>query len=178
MAFEHPYGSYNVQGSLNEWFRVNVTGNGIPAWMPSAFIHYDFPETGLISGHSGHAFSLTHQGADPIQQYQGRIVGDGQRGTLMESTLEVNCWLSREKAGGAYTHRLRHMGDMVSYIFQSARDVPLTNVYGSTTDPENVTALIRIKPANEQPVLPDPNPDIVRRRFLIDYRWLERVSAG
>ena len=178
MTFQHPYGTYNVQGSLNEWFRVNVTAAGIPTWMPSARILYDWPEEGIITGHSGHAFTVTHLGPDPVGSYQGRIVGDGQRGTNMLGIMEVNCWVSREYAGGAFTQRLRQMSDMVSYLFGSARAVAITDFYGDISNPENVTAIVRLEAGRQVAVGPDVNPDIRRMRFLANYTWLERVSAS
>lgn len=178
MVFQHPYGTYNVQGSLNEWFRVNVTAAGIPAWMPSARVLYDWPATGLIDGHSGHAFTVTHIGPDPIGSYQGRTVGDGQRGTNMLGIMEVNCWADKQIAGESVTKYLRQMSDMVSYLFISARSVDIKNIYGSTTDPANVTAIIRLEAGRQVGVGPDVNLDIRRQRFLTNYTWLERASAS
>ena len=177
MAFQHSYGTYNVQGSLNEWFRVNVTAAGIPTWMPSARILYDFPESGLIDGHSGHAFTVTHMGPEPIGSYQGRTVGDGQRGTDMLGIMEVDCWVDKRVAGESFTHHLRQMADMVSYLFVSARSIDIQDFYGGTTDPPNVTAIIRLEAGRQVAVGPDVNPDMRRRRFMANYKWLERVSA-
>ncbi len=175
MPFEHAFGTYNVEGTLNNWIKTNMTAHGVPVWMPSARIVFDYPEQPLVSGHSGHAFSVTHVGAEVIQQYEGDNTIEGSAGQMMQGMMEVNCWVSKQQAGASWPARLRQMGDMVGYLFSSAHQVEINNLYTSTAAPSGVGGLINIKRANETQVAPDPNPDIARRRFLTTYRWIERV---
>jgi hypothetical protein len=175
MTFEHKFGIYNAEGTLNNWFRVNLTAAGVPGWMPSARVVFDYPEQQLISGHSGHAFSVTHLGAEVIGTYEGDNTIAGSAGQMMQGMMEVNCWVSKQQAGAAWPSRIRQMGDMVGHLFSSAHQVEITNLYTSTATPSGVGGLINIKRANESQVASDPNPDIARRRFVAAYRWVERV---
>jgi len=175
MTFEHKFGTYNVEGTLNNWVRVNLTAAGVPVWMPSARVVFDYPETPLISGHSGHAFSVTHLGAEVVGTFEGNNTVAGSAGQMMQGMMEVNCWVSKQQAGGAWPGRLRQMGDMVGRLFTSGSQVEITNLYTSTAAPSGAGGLINVKRAYEVQVAPDPNPDIMRRRFLTTYRWIERV---
>ena len=175
MTFEHKFGVYNAEGTMNNWLQTNITGWGIPAWMPSARVVFDYPEQSLISGHSGHAFSVTHLGSEAVEVYQGNHTVGGSAGQMMQGMMEINCWISKEQAGGAYPARLRQMGDMVGKLFSSAHQVEINNLYTSTAAPSGVGGLINIRRANEVAVVADPNPDIMRRRFLAQYLWIERV---
>lgn len=178
MTFAHEYGTFNVQGSLNNWFVDNLTGAGIPSWMPSARIKFDHPEPPLLSGYSGHTFSVDHMPVELAASYQGRHVGKGEKGSTMQGGMAINCWVSREQAGNSYQQRLRQMGDMVSLLFQSGQSVLIGDYYEATASPATLTAIVRVQPARETIVPPDPNPDIVRRRFLAPYNWVERVTGA
>lgn len=175
MTFEHKFGTYNVEGTLNNWVMVHLTGAGTPTWMPSARVVFDYPEQPLISGYSGHAFSVTHLGSTVIGTYEGNNTVGGSAGQMMQGTLEVDCWISRQHAGAAWPARLRQMGDMVSYLFTSGSQVEINNLYTGTAAPSGAGGLINIRRGDEVEVAPDPNPDIVRRRYLARYRWIERV---
>jgi hypothetical protein len=175
MTFSHSLGLYNVEGTLNNWFNTNLTANGIPAWMPSARVVYDYPENGLINGHSGHAFSVTHQGAEVLERYQGNNTVGNSAGQMMQGMAEINCWISKEAAGASWPARLRQMGDMVRFVFVSARQIEINNLYTSTAAPSGVGGLITFGQTDEVSVAPDPNPDIMRRRFITRYRWVEQV---
>ena len=177
-AFSHPFGSYNVEGSLNDWIRVNLTAWGLPTWMPSAKLVFDWPEDKLINGYSGHAFTVAHLGApEPMERYQGRGVDINSAGQKMMNIVEVDCWVSKQAAGGAAQGRLRQVGDMVEKLFSSGREVQIKNLYTGTASATGLNALIRLSPAVGQHVSnPDPNnPDLYRRRYLVTYWWIERV---
>jgi len=183
MVFSHSYGEHNAEGTFNSWLNTNLTGAGVPWWMPSARVVFDYPETELIGGYSGAAFSVTHLGSDVAQTYQGRNTLGGSAGHTREGLADVSCWISRseEMVGKVgryqYARRLRTMADMVTYLCASARDTELLDVYSGTAAPTGIGALVRIGAANEAAVAnPDPaNPDLFRRRFLVSYRWVERV---
>lgn len=178
MPFSHPYGAYNVEGSFNGWVLTNLTGAGVPSWMPSARLLFDWPEQSLVSGYSGHAFTVTHLGApEVVERYQGRVVMGGSAGQKMMNLAEINCWVSKQQAGGSYMQRLRQMGDMVEYLFTSGREVEIKNLYTSTANATGIKALVRLSPAQGQTITnPDPqNPDLFRRRYTVAYSWVERT---
>lgn len=182
MGFTYQYGDYNAAATLNDHLRINLTGAGVPGWMPSANLVYDWPERPLFSGYSGHAFTVTHFDPEPIEQYQGRGVastGAAEKGQLMQGAFEVNCWVSKREAGASTPARLRQMGDMVRRVYVSAYDIALKDWYQSTVTPPNLSALIRVSPAAGLAVNnPDPaNPDVHRKRFRVTYIYVERISA-
>ena len=174
-GFSASHGDFNVQGSLNEWFRVNLTANGLPTWMPSARVVFDWGvEHPLISGHSGHAFSVTHGDSRPVQTYQGNRVDGGSAGHTRQGTVEVNCWVSKQAAGNQYSLRLRQATDMVKYLFNSATEILLRDIYGATANPASLTAVVRLERPEVLAVAPDSNPDIQRTRIRVPYSWVDR----
>jgi len=178
MTFNHPYGDYNVEGSLNKWFETNLTAAGLPSWMPSARVVYGWDEESpLINGHSGHAFSVTYLGSDGTRPYQGRRMEASAIGDRREGLLEINAWVSKQQAGNSYRQRLAQAGDMVGHLLASARSVQINHVYGSLTKPTAIGAVVRLMDYNEPSVGADPNPDMLRRRFVVRYQWHQKVSG-
>lgn len=175
MGMTHNFGSYNVEGSINEFFRTNITAAGLPSWMPSARMVFNYPEQPLISGYSGHAFSVTHVGSVIVERFQGRGVDSGL-GHKRRGTLDFSCWVSKQAAGRDYALRLAHMRDMAMYMTVSAREVTLRNILSSTSTPPTLTAIARLEPIEWlEPMLPDAaNPDLIRARGLVRYDWIER----
>ena len=175
-AFSATFGAYNVQGSFNQWFVTNITSNGIPAWMPSARVVFDWSkENPLISGHSGHAFSLNHLPDTEILVTQGKAVDNGTAGTFKAGQVEVGCWVDKQYAGNSVNLRLRQMRDMVSRILQQNNSFQLTNIYASTATAPPTTALVRLNGIEFQPPQADSfNPDIWRVRGIVNYSWVER----
>jgi hypothetical protein len=176
VSFSHPFGAFNVEGSLNEWVRVNLTAAGVPSWMPSARVVFDMPRTDLISGHGGHAFAVTHLGApDVIEAYQGHNTYGGSAGQLMTNLMQVDCYISREQAGEAYNAKLRQQGDMVTRLFSTGTSVLISNLYTGAGAPTANGGVITLHPARGQGVPQEPNPDLKRLRYLVSYQWMERV---
>jgi hypothetical protein len=182
VAFTAAFGSYSVEGTLNEWFHLNLTGAGIPAWMPSARVLMDFPEVPLISGYSGHAFALAHV-ALKAPQLGG--VADGS--FLKQGVLQVSTWVSKQQAGSFYMARLRQMSDMVSRPFFSARAVQIKNLYTGAGAPTAIDGVVRFVGFERLPfadhvdAVPgafgrtfEANPDLMRFRHNIVYEWRDR----
>ena len=97
---------------------------------------------------------------------------------MVENLLRIDCWISKQQAGGAYMARSRQMGDMVSYLFTSAHSVIITNVYTGGASPTGIGSLIHFGNIRDAgTVNPDPNnPDLFRRGFIVPYRWVEKVA--
>jgi hypothetical protein len=176
MAFSAQWGVFNVEASIGDWFVSNLSSAGLPAWMPSARIIFDWgKDNPLISGYSGHAFSLQHQGSDAIASFEGDNVGAGQHGHMRRGMLEINVWISRQQAGEAYQARMREAVDMVARLFASGSYIPINDYYSSTANPPSMTAVVRLDDPQYVPVVPDPNPDIFRTRILVPYSWTYRA---
>jgi len=175
MPFSALWGAYDVEGSVNEFFRVNITARGIPAWMPSARVLYNLGTEGLIlSGYSGHAFTVSHLGSQPIAQYQGGRVDAGSGGYTRQGAVQIDCWASKTYAGESFAARLRNMRDMVAQVIGSGQSLLILNAYTSTATPINTTAIVRIQPPTFDGITVDRNPDYIRIRSVATYRWVER----
>lgn len=174
-TFSAVYGAYNVQGSFNQWLYKNITAYGAPAWMPSARVVYDWGvEKPLISGYSGHAFSVNHLGDLETTQFQGETVDNGSAGNMRRGQVEVNCWVSKQAAGNQHMARLRQMRDMVSRLAHN-KTFPIANLYASTATAPGATARGVIEGVEFNNPQGDPiNPDMWRTRAVIGYSWLER----
>jgi hypothetical protein len=175
MPFSAVFGAYNVQATINQWFYTNITSRGNPAWMPSARVVYDWGvEKPLISGYSGHAFSINHLNDRETQSFQGMRVDNGTAGSMRQGQFEINCWIDRRVASAQYMNRLRQMRDMVSRLFQNEL-VPLVNVYASTTNAPSATArLVLGSPEFQYPASDPVDPDLWRIRGVATYTWNER----
>jgi hypothetical protein len=176
-GFSAVYGAYNVQGSINQWFARNITASGNPVWMPSARVIFDWgKDRPIISGHSGHAFTVFHLPDRQRQSFQGARVDNGSAGSIRAGAVDISCWVSREIAGEAYMARVRQMGDMVGSLWQANQTFAYANLYAATAGTASATARIVLEDIEFQPPQQDgPNPDLWRVRAIAGYSWVRRV---
>lgn len=175
MAFTgHPGATLNVEGGFNHFFETQLTAKGLPAWMPSAVLNYDFPQQPLTFP----SFSVTHLGAEPVQEFQGRNLDPGWKGSEQMGVAEISCWESYARASGSHAYNLRIMRDMAARVFATGVSFAILDVYGTTVNPTGNGTIGRAGPASHAGTPPDPNPDVQRVRLLVQYRWMERVTAG
>ncbi len=174
-VFQWPYGQVNIQGSINAFFKNNISANGLPAFITGVNISYDFPIDSLTAFPM---YSLFHLESFTTPIAQGGIVNGSpvQIGRRVDGILEIDCWNNVRITGGARNNsailQLRAMRDMVEYMFNSARSTHILNIYSSTANPPNVSALVRFGE-----VMQDPNVNIRRIRMLVDYYYTERQSG-
>jgi hypothetical protein len=174
MAFTFPRGTYNARASFNRWLRVNITANGWPAAHPAGFgITFEHPDVPLPFP----SFSVHHLGEFDGQRFQGDRVRSGLTGSYRYALTEVSCWASGD-ASAAWSRDLWQMSDMVTYLCQSARSIPLLNVYGSTANPTSI-GIMRLGPGTdviaqvEAPM--EPSPNVHRARHLIRWWYQQNV---
>ena len=170
----YPGAGYNVAATFNQFFRVQLTAAGLPAWLSSAVVNYDFPQQPLTFP----SFSVTHLGSDPREVAQGRHLDPGWKGVEQIGLADVRCWESVRGASGAHGRNLAQMRDMIARVFATGAATPILDVYGTTANPTGNGTIVRMGPAREVGQGPDPNADITSRRFIVQYSWLERVTAG
>lgn len=170
----HPGATHNVEGSFNDFFETQLTAKGIPAWMPSAVVNYDFPQKPLTFP----SWSVTHLGAEPGQEFEGRNLDPGWKGGEQIGMVEISCWESYARAQGSHPQYLRQMRDMVARVFATGAAFAILDVYGSTAAPTGNGTIARCGRVSHAPAPPDPNPDVARVRMLVTYRWMERATAG
>ena len=174
MAFTaHIGAAYNVYGSFNEFFRTRITSFGLPAWMPSAVVNYDYPRRPLTYP----SFSVTHLGATPFEIAEGNRLDDGFIGVRQVGLAQIDVWDSITRDPANYKRNVAQMRDMVARVFATGAAIEIRDIYSATANPSATNALIRARPAETTQTPPDPNPDIVRIRMLVGYNWLERVST-
>lgn len=174
MAFTaHPGAIFNVEGSFNNFFKTYLTAQGIPAWLPSAVVNFDYPNRPLTFP----SWSVTHLGASPVEIAEGRILDPGWRGAMQIGVAQIDCWESQQRASGQDYMHIRQMRDMAARVFATGAAISILDIYGSTANPTANGTIIRASPVSDTLIPTDPNPDIVRRRLTVTYRWLERVSG-
>ena len=166
-------GFYNVMGSLNQFFQNQVTGAGLPAFMPSAVVNFDYPQQPLTFP----SFSVTHLGSEPAAIAQGSQLDPGWRGYRRVGLMEIDCWESEQRASGQAVRNVTILRDMAARVFATGAGIPILDVYGTTGTPTANGTIIRAMAAREAGIERDENPDVVRRRLIIEYNWLERVSG-
>lgn len=180
MVFTWPYGEVNVEGSLNRYFRVQITAAGLPTWITGVTAYFDFPDHPITAFP---CFTITHFGHSDSPIAQGNIVQGSPSavtGRRNDGMLEVSCWVNTRNSGGGRNNsamiQLRSMRDMVKRCFISAQTygVAILDVYGATAAPTSISALVRMGAVEEAAVDRDPNPSVLRKRLLIDYWWVER----
>ena len=164
----------NVVGSFNDFFNTQLTAKGVPAWLPSAVVNYDYPQQPL----SYPSWSITHLGSEPREVAQGRHLDPGWRGVEQIGLAEIRCWDSLQAASGQHGLRLRTMRDMAARVFATGAAVPILDVYGSTAAPTSNGTILRAGPVREAPPGMEFNPDVTAVRLIVEYSWLERVTAG
>lgn len=169
-----PGAFFNVAGSFNDFFVTQLTAKGIPAWLPSAVTNFDYPQQPLTYP----SWSVTHLGSEPLEVAEGRALDPGWRGAERLGIAEINCWHSYGAAGYNVAGYLWQMRDMAARVFATGAAISILDIYGSTSAPTGNGTIIRAAPAREGAAPPDPNPDVKRIRLLVQYRWLERVTAA
>ena len=169
----HPGATYNVIGSFNDFFERQLTAKGLPAFLASAVVNYDYPEQPLTFP----TFSITHLPSQPREVAQGRQLDPGFRGAEQVALADIRAWVSRQAASGQHAGQLRILRDMAARVFATGAAISVLDVYGSTANPTGNGTIVRASPAREAPLTPDPNPDVAAARLLVEYRWLERVPT-
>lgn len=170
----HPGALYNVVGSINDFFATQVTAKGLPAFMPSAVVNFDFPQAPLTFP----SFSVNHLGTELAEAYQGYNLDGGWRGQMRLGIAEINVWESYSRASGQHQRNLQIMRDMAARVFATGAAIAVLDVYGTTANPTGNGTIVRCEPVTDSPGTQDPNPDVLRMRMTVNYRWLERATAG
>lgn len=176
MGFSWPTGQFNVAGSFNKWFGTQINLS-VPSWQGGTFrVLFNYPDEPLFDAAAGltaAAFSVTHLGAFEETLSQGDLVDGGKRGQRMHGIVDVSAWVYA-KDNYNWPMQLSQMRDMVVKLCSGTRTVVVNDVYGSTTAPAASGYVLRIERVEEQETLPDPNPNVKRRRMLVYISYVQR----
>src|SRR3990167_1430637 len=168
----YPGATLNVVGGFNEYFRTQLTAQGLPAWLPSAVINWDFPVAPLTFP----SWSVTHLEPLPREVAQGRNLDPGFRGAEQIGLADIRAWVSVAQASCQAPLYLRVMRDRAARVFATGATVPILDVYGTTGTPTANGTIARARPARGGALGPGPHPGIRAARMIVEYRWLERVG--
>lgn len=175
MAFSWDRGLYNVRGSFNRWFLLNVTANGWPtAYHPGGFnVNFDFPDVPLRFP----SISVTHMGGAAEHIAQGDHLGgpthlSGQR---QHQISDISLWASGQ-ANDPWVRDLWQCRDLVAYLLTSARVFDLLNIY-ATTAVGSLTAIGigRIDSWEDAGAPLEPTPNIHRQRIIARWSYLSHL---
>lgn len=167
-----PGGTLNVEGSFNQFFAANITARGLPDFMPSAVVNYDYPRQPLTYP----SFSVTHFAAMPVQRFEGHQLDPGFKGAEFEGIAQIDCWESYQRASGNDKYNIRIMADMAQRVYATGAAIQILNIYAATANPSANGTVIRMNQAESMGLVPDPNPDITHWSLRVPYRWMARES--
>lgn len=170
MTTLHTTNPFNVIASLNKHIEDSLAAITKPTWLPSYFVFYDFPESGLKYP----AFSFHHTPLLMDSSWSGRITSVGEVGAQTHNTLEINIWVSRGNT--SWSAQQRTMTAMLQKVFLDTKTVIIKDYLTNTSNPSATTNKINVRDLEGLAVAPNPNPDIERARFVIFYHWTQRSS--
>ena len=174
MTFSHSTGTYNVEASVIAWINTLIVANAAPLVGAVVPLIIDYPQTPLDPP----CYSVVSLGGGPsASQYEGSRLDAGKWGQMRWGLMQVDCWDTRKAQG--YRARLMQLGDVLTSGYATALknggSLPIYDFYTSASAPQVLAYRIYLDRLDESIPAPDPNPDFVRRRFVLSYRWLERI---
>jgi hypothetical protein len=158
---------FNIEASLNQWIRTQLDTYTTPAFFSgfggSQRVVFNMPEAAL----SAPCFSVDHLFIETMDLWQGRLGDGGTTAQKYSAFLDVNIWVTRSNNNWAIDKRW--MASILSDLMNKTKSISLTDYL--TTYPTSSAAgyLVYIDAIEARQVGDDPNPDLVRERFLIKY---------
>ena len=156
----------NIESSLNQWFKNNLTSH-------NAAIILIVPR----KPEAAPAYSIHHHIGNYTTRWQGSKVGYDPTtgldilGRHYQGLVDISCWVSR--ADGNWTGVLRDMADELMGLVTRTTAIGVTDF--DTPHPTPPEALpewdrtaIRLQRITGAPSEVQ-NPDLERRRFILDY---------
>lgn len=166
-------GTFNVEASLNAWLRTQLAAiTGLPSWLATLPVPVTYlPEATA----SLPALTVVHLPGSLDDAWQGRTVSTSSstKGRDARAIMEVDAWVTRANAN--WLAQLRTMQDCVMTVLTGTTSVVIKDYATSQTSPADTAYLVRLRDARLVTTAPDPNPDIERRRMLVDYDWVFRA---
>lgn len=169
MTTLHATNAYNVQATLAAWFAAQLAAFTAPPTIPTTTLILNIPETGLTPP----VFSLNHLSVGNYDRWEGRNAG-GLTGMDARAILDISAWVSR-LSNPNWAQQLMIMSSMIQQIFTKTGVVVISD-YSTPTAPVATTYKINLSDAIASPTPHDPNVDIERARYLVNYQWVIRSS--
>jgi hypothetical protein len=172
MTSVHATTTYNVEASINAYFRTAFSSLSRPSFLPTPIpVTENMPEVTA----SLPSFSFVTIPAGALDIYQGRNVDNSTRGIRELGILDLSMWVSRKTIN--YMAQLRFMQGMITDAYIASKGGIVINDYTSTpASPSATSYRVTLCDLDFVVVTDDPNPDILRRRALVKYQWDARSS--
>lgn len=168
MTNVHATSTYNVEASINKYFKDALTALTRPAALFTAMpaLVENMPEAVA----SLPAFSFEHLPAGSLDIYQGRNAEANTRAARELGILDLSAWVSRKN--GQFVGQLRFMQAMIVTAYLDSRGGVVIKDYASNvSNPSAVAFRVTFVDLDVVSVSDDPNPDVRRRRCLVKYQW-------
>lgn len=163
---------FNVEATLNQWLGDSIGAATLPAWLPSVAVVFTMPEIET----SLPCFSVHHIPVAITEIAHGRVTSTtaAEKGQSASALMEVNAWVTRQDAN--WSAQLRTMTDIVVDAVVSTPSVIVSDYTTNPYTPSATAYLVRLESVEIVATQADENPDIERRRMLVNYRWIYRTS--
>lgn len=165
----HATNIFNVEASLNSWLRSQIATITLPSYLTTIPVITHWPE---IEDNLP-CISIAHLPGYRRGNYQRGAVKD----VLARGQMDVSMWVSRSQLVSGqevWLARLRYMEGMIEQIHAGAVAVDVKDYLTTPASPTETDYRIVLGDLSMVQVGVDPNPDIERRRALINYRWFLR----
>lgn len=164
--------SFNAESSLNAWMQTSLQAFSLPSWISTLPpIVTDYPQVSA----SIPCISIVHLPVDIDSQFQGKNIGGSDKGGRATAIMDVSCWVSRSKAPSSWYPILAILRDFVLSAAQSTITIGILDYQANLTAPPSTVYKINIDKTTVMEVVHDPNPDVERKRILIDYSYFYRA---
>lgn len=167
MTTVHVTSTYNVEASINAYFKAAFTAMSRPAFLPS--LPYFAENTPEVKANFP-AFSFVHLPAGSMDLYMGRKAEPGTKAMRDLGILDLSVWVIRSAA--SWNAQLRFMQAMIETAYLDSNGGVIIKDY--TTTPSTPTTSSYRAVFNDLDVVivsADANPDVERRRCLVKYQW-------
>ena len=171
MTTVHATSTYNVEASINAYFKAAFTGMTRPSIITLPSYVENMPE--VTANLPSFSFETLPTGSMDI--YMGRIVDVSTKGIRELGILDLSALVSRKSSN--YMAQLRFMQGMITTAYIDSGGGVVIKDYTSTPGTPTATNFrVTFVDLNWVSVAVDPNPDILRRRGLVQYQWDMRSS--
>ncbi len=167
MTTVHVTSTYNVEASINAYFKTAFTAMTRPSFLPT--LPYFAENTPEVKANFP-AFSFVHLPAGSLDNYQGRNAEVNTKAMRDLGILDLSVWVIRTAVN--WNAQLRFMQSMIETAYMDSRGGVIIKDY--TTTPSSPVASNFRATFNGLDIVgvsPDANPDVERRRILVKYQW-------
>jgi hypothetical protein len=167
MTTVHVTNTYNVEASINAYFKAAFTAMTRPSFLSTL---PSFAENTPETPASLPTFSFVHLPAGSMDIYQGRKAEPGAKAVRGLGILDIGAWVSRKNT--SWNAQLRFMQSMIDTAYMDSGGGVIIRDY--TVTPQTPTVSSYRAVFNDLDVVivaDDPNPDVMRRRVLVKYQW-------